>query len=202
MAHNNVRKDKEGFGIRDSLKKTILECATKIFCLIIGDTSIERFGLLPMGAEERAKKLGFGDRTRIYPMAIVYGSPKVGKNVFISPYAVIDGTGPLTIGDNCQIGSYSMIWTHDTVEWCLLRDDVAKGKLRVKGVTIENNVWIATGVIVTPGVHIGHHSIIAAGSIVTKDVPPYSVVAGVPAKVVRSIVIDGDEIRYNPPKNN
>ena len=54
-------------------------------------------------------------------------------------------------------------------------------------VTIEDDVWIGANVVVLPGVRIGTHSVVAAGAIVTKDVPPYSLVAGVPAKVIKQI---------------
>jgi acetyltransferase-like isoleucine patch superfamily enzyme len=54
-----------------------------------------------------------------------------------------------------------------------------------KEVIIEDNVWIAANVIILPGIHIGHDSVIAAGSVVVKDVPPQSLVGGNPAKVIK-----------------
>ena len=54
-------------------------------------------------------------------------------------------------------------------------------------VTIEDDVWIGANAVILPGVHIGTHSIVAAGAVVTKDVPPHSLVAGVPAKVIKQI---------------
>lgn len=56
-----------------------------------------------------------------------------------------------------------------------------------KGVIIKNNAWIGTGAIIMPNITVGEFSIIGAGSVVTKDVPPYTVVAGVPAKVIRTL---------------
>lgn len=150
-----------------------------------------------IGAYQRAKRLDFGDGTRVFSTAIIYGHPKVGKNVWIGPYSVVDGTGPLTIGDHSHIGLHAMVWTHDMHAPCLLgHNDVKKV---IKGVTIENNVWISSGAIITPGTHIGHHSMIAAGAVVTKDVPPYSLVAGVPARVIRRIKIENNEIKYELP---
>ena len=57
-------------------------------------------------------------------------------------------------------------------------------------VVIGNDVWIGDRVIILPGVHVGDGSILAAGAVVTKDVPPYSIVGGVPAKLIRMRKID------------
>jgi acetyltransferase-like isoleucine patch superfamily enzyme len=54
-------------------------------------------------------------------------------------------------------------------------------------IVIEDNVWLGANVVVMPGVTIGKHSVVAAGSVVTKDVPPDTIVAGVPAKVVKKL---------------
>ena len=56
-----------------------------------------------------------------------------------------------------------------------------------KAVTIEDDVWIGTNAVILPGVTIGNHCVVAAGAVVTKDVPPHSLVAGVPAKVIKQI---------------
>ena len=54
-------------------------------------------------------------------------------------------------------------------------------------IVIEDDVWIGGNAVITAGVHIGRHSVVAAGAVVTKDVPEYSLVAGVPAKVIRDL---------------
>lgn len=59
--------------------------------------------------------------------------------------------------------------------------------VRTNPVTIEDDVWIGTNAVILPGITIGTHSVIAAGAVVTKDVPPHSLVAGVPAKVIKQI---------------
>lgn len=162
---------------------------------------IEEFDFYSIGARQRARRLGFGEGTRVYATAIIYGRPKVGKNVFIGPYAVIDGTGSLTIGDNTHIGLHTMIWTHSTHLSCLIGKDVKETE-KIESVVIENNVWIGGGAIITPGVKIGHHSIIAAGAVVTDDIPPYSLAAGTPAKVIRKIVIKDNSLRYDYLENS
>jgi len=155
---------------------------------------IERFDFYLTGAYRRAQKLGFGEGTRIYATAIVYGHPKVGKNVFIGPYAIVDGTGPLTIGDECHVSLHAMVWTHSTYPECLA-GDAAKEKVSVGEVIIENNVFIGAGAIILPGTQVGHHSLIAAGSVVTRDIPPYSLVEGVPAKVTGKVNIQNGEVK-------
>jgi acetyltransferase-like isoleucine patch superfamily enzyme len=54
-------------------------------------------------------------------------------------------------------------------------------------VVIEDDIWIGANAVILPGLTIGHHSVVAAGAVVTKDVPPHSLVAGVPAKVIKQI---------------
>jgi acetyltransferase-like isoleucine patch superfamily enzyme len=62
--------------------------------------------------------------------------------------------------------------------------------ITAEGIGIEDDVWIGAGAIVTDGVHIGQGSVIAAGAVVTKDVPAHTVVAGVPAKVIKHITAE------------
>ena len=178
-------------------KKVLKAVFNRLFYLFFRIVPIENFEFYSIGAHKRAKKLGFGEGTRVYSTAIIYGCPKVGKNVFIGPYSVIDGTGSLVIEDDSQISLHAMIWTHDTHERCLLGDDIARNRKRIEDVTIENNVWVGAGAIITPGVLIGHHSMVAAGAVVTKNVPPCSLVAGVPASVIAKIKIEGDVVKYD-----
>ena len=93
--------------------------------------------------------------------------------------------GPLEMGDNIMMGPDVCIMTsrHNTV-----RTDIPmckQGHLPKQVVTIGDDVWIGTRVIILPGVNIGKGSIIGAGAVVTKDVPEYAVVAGVPARVIK-----------------
>ena len=59
--------------------------------------------------------------------------------------------------------------------------------MSTREIRIDDDVWIGANAVITAGVHIGSHSVVAAGAVVTKDVPEYSVVAGVPAKVIKTI---------------
>lgn len=88
----------------------------------------------------------------------------------------------ITIGDNCRIGPYTIIIDSNY-------HDVTDHFLDVEGkpITIEDNVWITSKVTILKGVTIGKGSVIAAGAVVTKDVLPYTLVGGVPAKLIRKL---------------
>ena len=107
----------------------------------------------------------------------------IGNNSGLGVDCVV--RGPLQIGDDVMMGRCVNIMTnsHDTS-----RTDIPmnqQGHKQKKKVTIESDVWIGNRVIILPGVKIGKGSIIGAGAVVTKDVPEYAVVAGVPAKVIK-----------------
>ena len=92
--------------------------------------------------------------------------------------------GPLRIGDDVMIGPWALIYTRNHE---MARVDVTireQGETEAAPVVIENDVWLGGRVTVLPGVTIGSGAVVAAGSVVTKDVPPMSVVGGVPAKVI------------------
>ena len=112
----------------------------------------------------------------VYPGARI----EIGNDVFMNYGVSLAAHQLIKIGDGCQIGHYAMLMDNDYHQ---------VGDLRSKGDTIpvilEDNVWLAAHVIVLKGVRIGNNSVVAAGSVVTRDVPPYSVVAGIPAKVIR-----------------
>ena len=92
--------------------------------------------------------------------------------------------GPLKIGNNVMMGPNVTILTHThNIE----RTDIPMGQqgMRVAEVVIGNDVWIGMRVIIMPGVSVGHGAVIGAGAVVVKDVPPYAIVGGVPAKIIR-----------------
>lgn len=94
--------------------------------------------------------------------------------------------GPLTIGDNVMMGPDVMIYVRNHATD---RTDIPmceQGSSESRQVTIGNDVWIGARVIILPGVTIGNGSIIGAGAVVTKSIPPYSVAVGNPARVVKS----------------
>jgi acetyltransferase-like isoleucine patch superfamily enzyme len=109
---------------------------------------------------------------------------KIGNNVGIGQYAYLGGAGGLEIKDNCIIGQYFSCHPENH------NFDRPDQLIRLQGttrkpITIEENCWIGAKVTVLAGVTIGANSVIAAGSVVTKDMPANSIIAGVPAKVIR-----------------
>lgn len=107
---------------------------------------------------------------------------KVGKNVFINHACTFMDRGTITIGDNVLIGpKVSLITTNHDL------DPTKRNVLINKAIKIENNVWIGANAVVLPGITIGENSIVAAGSVVTKDVPKNTIVAGNPAKFIKNV---------------
>jgi maltose O-acetyltransferase len=109
------------------------------------------------------------------------GELRIGENTFING-AMITATRKVNIGSNVKIGPFSIIIDsdfHDTKNH--LKDEEGLP------ITIHDNVWITTRVTILKGVTIGQGAVVATGAVVVKDVPPYSVVAGVPAKVIKTL---------------
>lgn len=97
-----------------------------------------------------------------------------------------DISGPVVIGDNVMMGPEVVIYTtnheHDRIDVPMIEQGIAMPRK----VTIGDDVWIGRRVIILPGVTIGRGSIIGAGAVVAKDIPPYSVAVGNPARVVKA----------------
>lgn len=102
---------------------------------------------------------------------------KIGDNTGIGTYVHIWGNGGVEIGNNVLIAAHCCITSLGHDYECPL---IAKGNIISKKVIIEDDVWLGYGVIVLPGVRIGRGSVIGAGSVVTKDIPPYSIAVGNP----------------------
>ena len=113
---------------------------------------------------------------------------KVGKHVFLGGGNVLDRARPdlITIEDHVSLAGNVNILTHSNPTEPI-REILGDSATNIAPVHIKRGAWIAVSVVVLPGVIIGENSIVAAGSVVTKDVPPYSIVGGVPAKVIKNI---------------
>ncbi len=108
---------------------------------------------------------------------------RVGRNVFINQNCTFYDLGGLDIADDVMIGPNVSIITAGHPLEPSPRRAVTIGK----PIVIERNVWIATGATIIGGVTVGEDSVVAAGSVVTKNVPPNTLVGGNPARVIRSI---------------
>jgi acetyltransferase-like isoleucine patch superfamily enzyme len=113
----------------------------------------------------------------------------IGQDSLIGEYNVIRGQGGVTIGNRVYTSPLVQLLAVNHVYQDPTRSFVEQG-ITAEGIGIEDDVWIGAGAIVTDGVHIGQGSVIAAGAVVTKDVPAHTVVAGVPAKVIKHITAE------------
>lgn len=143
-----------------------------------------------------AEAISVGDRVRIWRFARLEafntssapaGTPRleVGSGTVIQPFVHIGAAERVRIGKGCLFASHVYVTDHDH-DWSDPEDPVITNRrLEVAPVEIGDFVWLGERVMVLKGVTIGERSIVGAGSIVTRDVPPYSVAVGSPARVVR-----------------
>lgn len=119
----------------------------------------------------------------------------MGINSTVNYGCTIDTRGgKVTIGDYVDIAPEVNIWT-------LEHDPQSLNHAAVGGpVTIHNHAWIANRVIILPGVTVGEGAVVAAGAVVTKDIPPFSIVGGVPARVIGNRSVTSLSVRpsYRP----
>jgi acetyltransferase-like isoleucine patch superfamily enzyme len=126
--------------------------------------------------------------------AWLVGTPTVGEGTWIGAFTLIDGSGGLTIGKGCDISSGVHIYTHSSARRCVsARAHPAVDKAPV---VIGDCVFIGANAVVNMGVNIGSHAVVGAGAVVTRDVPAYTVVVGVPARPVARVVVEGASVRY------
>jgi acetyltransferase-like isoleucine patch superfamily enzyme len=107
---------------------------------------------------------------------------KLGKNIFINHACTFLDLGGITIEDDVQIGpKVNLITENHPV------DPSQRKHLDLKSILIKRNAWIGAGATILPGVIIGENSIVAAGAVVNKDVPPNTIVGGIPAKMIKQL---------------
>lgn len=132
-----------------------------------------------------AKKfiIGIGQKSNIEKGAYVTELTKIGDRSGVGKNAVLQGK--VTIGDDVMMGPECIIYTRNHRFSELDKPMNRQGYTDIEEVIIGNNVWIGGRVIILPGVKVGEGAIIGAGAVVTKDVPPFAVVGGNPAKIIK-----------------
>jgi acetyltransferase-like isoleucine patch superfamily enzyme len=116
----------------------------------------------------------------------------IGRDSLVGEYSVIRGQGGVNIGDRVYTSPFTQIIAVNHVFDDPNEPFVNQG-ITAQGITIEDDVWLGAGVIITDGVHVGKGSVVAAGAVVTQDIPPHTVVGGVPARVIKNIK-EGDQV--------
>ncbi len=132
---------------------------------------------------ERARILGFGKGSSIFDSSIVLGDVKVGEGTWIGPFTVLDGSGTLSIGNNCSISAGVQIYTHDSIS----RDTLGHLKEVEKSpVQIGNHTYIGPNSVIARGVTIGDRCVIGTNSFVNINLPSGSKAWGVPCRIQNS----------------
>jgi acetyltransferase-like isoleucine patch superfamily enzyme len=130
---------------------------------------------------ETARFNGFGAETSCYNNVLILGQVSVGKNTWIGPNVVLDGTGELTIGDYVSISAGVQIYTHHTVDWSI---SLGRDSVKKMATKIGNGVYIGPNSVIQMGVTVGDGAVIGAMSFVNKDVPAGSRYFGRPAAAI------------------
>lgn len=136
---------------------------------------------------ESACALCIGDRTSIKENVLINtnkGTVEIGQECWVGPYTLIYGNGDVTIGDHVMIASHCAI---NTVSHHTTRFDIPMSQqgIYTAPVVIEDDVWIGIGAVILQGIRVGKGSVIGAGAVVTRDIEPGTVVAGVPARKIK-----------------
>lgn len=122
----------------------------------------------------------FNQTVRSEMVAYPNGRIEIGDGVFLNYGTSISAHELVHIGNQCQVGSYVCMMDNDYHQ---VEDRSRPGES--DPIVVGDNVWLGIRVIVLKGVHIGKNSVVGAGSVVTKDIPPNVLAAGVPARVIR-----------------
>lgn len=145
-----------------------------------GRAVVSNYGTLAVG--ERARIVG-----TLVPVELYVGEGaqlEIGAGAFINYGCSIAANQLVRIGPRCSIGTYAIIMDNDFHH---IEPERRDERPESAPIVLEENVWLGARVTVLRGVTIGAGSVVAAGSVVVKDIPPRSLAAGVPARVIRSI---------------
>jgi len=141
------------------------------------------------------KGIMFGDRVSVGSYAMIrpsgYYSGHIGEGLTvgdkstIGPFCYIGCSGHISIGRNVMIGPRVSMYAENH-NFADVSTPMQHQGVRPEPIIIEDDCWIASHAVILAGVTVGHGSIVAAGSVVSNNVPPYSVVAGMPARIIKS----------------
>lgn len=144
--------------------------------LPFGDYVVDRW--------EKARLLEFGEGTSVYDSVLVLGDVAIGRNTWVGPFVVLDGSGGLRIGSHCSISAGVQVYSHDSVRWAV---SGGAAPYEHAPTAIGDNCYIGPNTVIAKGVTIGDGSIIGANSLVLQDVPAGSIAHGTPCRVVGAV---------------
>jgi acetyltransferase-like isoleucine patch superfamily enzyme len=159
------------YGLKKSLDEMMMEQHTR--SLPAMDLFFDRW--------DRAKAMGYGEGTSVYDSCCIFGNVKVGKNTWVGPFTILDGSGGLEIGNNCSISAGVQIYSHDSVQWAI---SGGKEKYEYAPTKIGNNCYIGPNCIISKGVEIGDECIVGANSFINKSFLAGSKIGGSPARLL------------------
>ncbi len=182
MNANRIISRKEMYATKNYISQGLFQCIYDPFRNIsIPFFNIIRFIIVKLFAKKIYSKKIAEDVTFYFLWNI-----SIGKNSSLNKGVIIDGSGGVEIGNGVRIAPYTVFNSVDhnyNDEGKEIKDSNYIGAK----ITIEDNVWIGTHAVINKGVIIGKGAVIAAGAVVTKDVEPYTIVGGVPAKTIKKI---------------
>jgi acetyltransferase-like isoleucine patch superfamily enzyme len=185
--------------------------AKRILCLVrrVRDSGLNVY-MSPRAIIKRGQRITLGENVVVERGVRLWvdtdGSYiKIGENSYLSSHCILNTfDGWITMGSHCTVNSYAILYGHGGLQ---IGNDVRiapqvmimpmnhifadsdvpirKQGIKTQGITIEDDVWLGAGAVVLDGVTIGKGSVIGAGAVVSKDIPPYSVAVGVPARVTK-----------------
>jgi acetyltransferase-like isoleucine patch superfamily enzyme len=175
MGERETGGDAASASLLDNLKRALKALRLEMMAkfnrhVAIGDLLSDRW--------ETAKSYGFGEGTSCYDNVLILGDVKVGKNTWIGPNVILDGSGDLQIGDFVSVSAGVQIYTHHTVEWSVSRGEKP---IERKPTKVGDGVYIGPNSVIQMGVTIGDGAVIGAMSFVNTDVPAGARFFGVPA---------------------
>lgn len=141
-----------------------------------------------------ASSVSIGEGTRVWQFVVILPGARIGRDCNICAHALIEGD--VIVGDRVTVKSGVFLWDGTRVaddvfigpNATFTNDPLPRSKAypeEFKGITLEKGSSIGANATILPGVQIGEYAMVGAGAVVTKDVPPYAVVVGNPARVIR-----------------
>jgi acetyltransferase-like isoleucine patch superfamily enzyme len=122
-------------------------------------------------------------RASIAAHAFVHGPVELGPHASVNPYAILDGgSAGIVLGEGTRIAARASLYAFD--HGIAPHAEIRGQPVRSRGIRIGKDVWIGTQATITDGVQIGDHAVVGAGAVVTRDVPDFAVVGGVPARLL------------------